>query len=60
VSIIGRPYLWVVPVALVVSYGIGMVREYYQHSRVVWFNFDLCFWGVGSVSGVVITLLVFP
>lgn len=58
VTLIGRPYLWVVPIALLIAYGFAMTREYYQHGHIVWINFDLCFGAGGSVAGAAVPFLI--
>lgn len=50
-SLIGRPHFWAIPIALLVSYGFAMTREWYQHNRIIWWSLDLSFCGLGAVSG---------
>lgn len=57
-SLLGRPHLWAIPIALLISYGFGMVREWYQHNRLIWWSFDLSFCGLGAVVGSVIPFFI--
>lgn len=57
-SVTGRVYIWVAPIAFVFAYGFAMTREWYQHGRLVWWNLDLTFAGLGAVTGSAVLFFV--
>ncbi len=57
-TITGRVYIWAVPISFVMAYGFAMTREWYQHNRLVWWNLDLSFAGLGAIVGSAILFFV--
>lgn len=58
IQMLGRVHLWAIPIALATAYGLGMIREYYQHNRTVWINRDLYFCGAGAATGVIVPFII--
>jgi hypothetical protein len=55
---VGRLELWAAPIAIVIPYAFAMLREWYQHNRLIWLNKDLAFSMGGVALGIIISFIV--